>query len=82
MIFRDKHWKQELEALAKEIEAINLGPEPAPDDYFIAERPIFYSAFIIRKMIEDNAVTDKLKGKSFRAYSCRQREMAKRFSWN
>ncbi|HEV2897756.1 MAG TPA: hypothetical protein VGX71_07975 [Pseudaminobacter sp.] len=62
MEFHDKHWKRELKGHADQIAKIELDEET--NETFEAERPIFYSAFIVRKLIEDTAVTDALKSRS------------------
>ncbi|CAH2407050.1 hypothetical protein [Mesorhizobium escarrei] len=63
MQFHDELWKVELARFADEIRAIRIRPDAEYEEIFCAERPIFYSAFIVRKLIEDVAVTDKLKSR-------------------
>ncbi|QKK30514.1 hypothetical protein FE844_013440 [Rhizobium indicum] len=62
MHFHDEDWKAELTALLDAIRAI----EGAAIFHhsFAVEKPIFFSAFVVRKLIEDTAVTDRLKSKS------------------
>ncbi|RWO82545.1 hypothetical protein [Mesorhizobium sp.] len=67
MEFHDQQWKRKLERFAKEIAAISIEDDT---DFFDAERPIFYSAFVVRKLIEDAAVTDALKGRSVDVIAC------------
>jgi hypothetical protein len=64
MEFHDQRWKRELTQHANAIAIIALHDESTYDDFFEGERPIFYAAFIIRKLIEDTAVTDSLKSRS------------------
>lgn len=60
MIFHDDLWKDELKRLHIEVGSIDVA-NLQEDKLFECERPIFYAAFIIRKLIEDTAVTDRLK---------------------
>lgn len=64
MQFHDEMWKRELTQFAAVIRASTLKSDASHDEIFRAERPIFYSAFIIRKLIEDVAVTDRLRSRS------------------
>jgi hypothetical protein len=64
MEFHDHRWKTELNAFAKEIEGSQVFRTSDEDAKFRAERPIMYSAFIVRKLIEDGAVTDSLASRS------------------
>ena len=64
MQFHDDRWKAELAVYAKQIETTEVLRSSPDDDLFLAERPIMYSAFILRKLIEDKAVTDSLASRS------------------
>ncbi|ESY37876.1 hypothetical protein X747_24710 [Mesorhizobium sp. LNJC384A00] len=63
MQFHDELWKGELAGFADEIRNLRIRADAEHEHIFRAERPIFYSAFIVRKLIEDVAVTDKLKSR-------------------
>lgn len=69
MEFHDRFWKIELSNFRDQIARVRLHDGSETEDFFIAERPVQYSAFIIRKLIEDTAVTDKLKSKSLSLFS-------------
>ncbi|MGO7210267.1 hypothetical protein ACCS75_04075 [Rhizobium ruizarguesonis] len=62
MHFHDEDWKAELTALLDAIRAIEGAAVFRHS--FAVEKPIFISAFIVRKLIEDTAVTDRLKSRS------------------
>lgn len=58
----DDLWKDELRL---HLDAIRASTQEAMDDEqapFRIDKPLLYSAFIVRKLIEDGAVTDRLKG--------------------
>lgn len=63
----DSDWKVELQSHLDEIQKIE--PGMFPEGFFVAERSIFYTAVVCRKLIENAAVTDKLKSKSLRLQS-------------
>jgi len=63
----DSEWKKELKSHLDEIE--NFTPDQSPEGFFAAERAIFYAAVVCRKLIENGAVTDKLKSRSLRLQS-------------
>jgi len=58
----DELWKAELESLKVAILKSVDGTVDEQDRFFLLERPLFYSAFIVRKLIEDIGVTDRLRG--------------------
>ncbi|MGR9240621.1 MULTISPECIES: hypothetical protein [Rhizobium] len=62
MHFHDEEWKAELTAHLDTIRAVEGAAIFIHS--FAVEKPIFFSAFIVRKLIEDTAVTDRLKSRS------------------
>lgn len=62
MQYFDDQWRNELSQHLEKIRVAALHPMDAPHALFDLERPLLYSAFIVRKLIEDGAVTDRLKG--------------------
>ena len=71
MIYESWYWKRELARQIKEFET--WGPRFAeldkPDDWndrcgFRLERNLFFSAVAIRRLIDSNKLTDRLRGKS------------------
>lgn len=59
MQFHDKEWKLELALHRDQISAADPRVDGFPD--FRYEKAVLLSAFIIRKLIEDSAVTDKVR---------------------
>ncbi|CAN7522191.1 hypothetical protein [Rhizobium sp. LjRoot254] len=63
MLFQDAHWKRELGQYRNDIASLRLDENCKAEDFFRADRPIYYSAFVVRKLVEDNAVTDPVAAK-------------------
>lgn len=61
MQFHDEKWKNELAEHRKVLAAFDPS---VSEQSFEAERSVLYSAFIIRKLIEDTAITDRLRSRS------------------
>ncbi len=61
MINESWPWKKELRRLAKAIAKVTSAPVPEDLEDFILERPLFYSAFVIRKLLENWKVTDGVR---------------------
>jgi hypothetical protein len=57
----DHLWKAELQSQIESIKEA-ASEELKKDRAFLLDRPLLYSAFIVRKLIEDTAVTDRLRG--------------------
>ncbi len=68
MMLNTAPWKAELDRHIcdlEEISAISFEEESAETD-FALERALFYSAMIVRLLIDDGEVTDKIKGINLR----------------
>ena len=68
MIYESQPWKQEV---ARHIRTIDAWTKKVHTQKgcFLIERGIFLSAFIVRKLIENKKMTDRLKGRTFRCRS-------------
>lgn len=58
MIWNGEIWKTELSSLLDELSRANTFSESNDEAQFNFERSLFYSAFVIRKLIEGGNVTD------------------------
>jgi hypothetical protein len=67
MQFHDEDWKAELRVHLEAIRGID--PAAIVGHTFEIEKPIFFSAFIVRKLVEDTAVTDRLKSRAVTIHS-------------
>ena len=70
MIHESWFWKRELADLISELKT--WGPRQVTQEedwreesYFRLERSVFYSAMIVRRLIDSHKVTDRLAGRSF-----------------
>jgi hypothetical protein len=70
MIFESYPWKQELKRLQKSLRTWAVRPNSGRAEFYI-QRAIFFSAFAVRKLMENRKVTDVVRDKSIRCNAFR-----------
>ncbi len=77
MIYEDNYWKQDLLKLANKIEKRLIQEKWYKRSFFALEKEIFIGFYIIRKLIESNAVNIKiLNKKSMKVESAKKKEIS------
>jgi hypothetical protein len=70
MIFESYPWKQEIERLLKSLRKWSSKPNSERAEFYI-QRAVLFSAFAVRKLIENRKLTDALRDKSIRCKAYR-----------
>jgi hypothetical protein len=70
MIFESYPWKQEIERLLKSLRKWSSKPNSERAEFYI-QRAVFFSAFAVRKLMENRKLTDALRDKSIRCKAYR-----------
>jgi hypothetical protein len=70
MIFESYSWKKEIERLLKSLRKWSSKPQSERAEFYI-QRAVFFSAFAMRKLMENRKLTDALRDKSIRCEAYR-----------